>query len=383
MYNFSLPMPYKKENIDELIKFNKFFNKSQITSLYASLPSSCSMFTGFEQARNFLNNQTSFDYWKNLFSYSLEKGVDFIYLLNSPLPFDLNNSYFNEQLEKLNNLLQEFKKIGINKLRVANPQLMTYLNKHYSNFDIYSSTSLDYKTISEYQNFIMMHPEIKQIIPSHDVNKNFKLLSNLKKDYPNLDIEIMVNEGCMQGCPHRSLHEHIKYNNSVIQNNDLSISGSYCQAFCTHIIKKYPFYSLTLNNNIYPWEIEEYSKMGINKFKMVGRDAYIYRFEKYLKEFFEYFKTIDNYKESKNFSIVSFIHHLNGSNELKKLKTEEIRYLLPQIKHFKKYGHLCTSVCGVECRYCYKCAEKIQKVYEKKVKKMEKQPHYVPACKMT
>ena len=378
MYEFSVPMPYDRGNIDKLIDLNTKIEKSKITSLYASLPSTCDMFTEFEQKRNFQFNKTNFDFWKDLFSYSLSKGMDFIYLLNSPLPFDLKNPSFNKQLEKLDNLLSELKKLGINKLRVANPQLMSYLGKYYTDFNINASTSLDYKTICEYQNFIMLHKEIKQIVPSHDINKNFKLLKNIKHDYPDLDIEIMVNEGCMKGCPHRNLHENINYDNTVKKTADLTISGEYCLNCCNYIMNKYPFYSLTLNNNIFPWEIEEYSQIGINKFKLVGRDAFTYRIKDYLDEYYLYFKAIDDSKYAEDISIITFIHHLLGSYELSELKTKDIKHLLPRIEHFKKYGHLCASRCGVECRYCYKCAEKIQKVFEKKQEAQRKRT--TPCC---
>ena len=66
----------------------------------------------------------------------------------------------------------------------------------------------------------------------------------------------------------------------------------------------------------------------------------------------------------------------------KQFDVKTYKKYLPDIKYFQKYGHLCASRCGVECRYCYKCAEKIQKVYEKKMKEREKEPHYVPACTM-
>ena len=379
MYKFSAPMPYNTDDIQKLLDINNKIEKSKITSLYASLPSTCDMSCGFEQTRNVQFEKSNFDYWKNLFSCSLEKGVDFIYLLNSPLPFDLKNPSFNKQLEKLDNLLSELKKLGINKLRAANPQLMSYLGKNYIDFDIYASTSLDYKTIFEYQNFIMLHKEIKQIVPSHDINKNFKLLKNIKHDYPDLDIEIMVNEGCMKGCPHRNLHESIQYDNSVKKADDLTLSGGYCLKCCNYVMNKYPFYSLTLNNNIFPWEIEEYSKIGINKFKLVGRDAFTYRIKGYLDEYYLYFKAIDDYKSVEDVSIITFIHHLLGSYELSELKTKDIKHLLPKTDHFKKYGHLCASHCGVECRYCYKCAEKIQKVFEKK----QKVKRNMPCCIMS
>ena len=377
-YKFSAPMPYTIDDINKLININKNIKKSKITSLYASLPSTCDFFTGLEQARNIYFKQSNFDYWEKLFTFSLEKGVDFIYLLNNPTPLDLKNPSFNIQLEKLDKLLQKFIKLGINKLRIASPQLMTYISTQYKEFDILASTALEYKSIQEYQNFIMLHPEIKQIVLSHDVNKNFQLVKNLRKNYPHLDIEIMVNEGCMQGCPHRHLHENLNTDKTVSYNNNLALSGKYCGVLCTHIYHKYPFHSLTLNNNIYPWAIKEYAKIGVNNFKLVGRDMYTQRISEYIEEYFLYLKAVDNYKYAKNVQVTTFIHHLTYSRELQQLLVKDIYNYLPKISRFKKYGYLCTSRCGVECRYCYKCAERIEKVFKKKQEEIKKRT--MPVC---
>ena len=383
MYKFSAPMPYTKEDIQKLLDINNQIEKSKITNLYFGLPSHCSMFTGFEQARNINSDKTDFNFWENLMRYSLDKGFELIYLLNNPKPLDLANPKFSEQIEKLKLLLTKLEEIGVTKIRAAAPQLLSYLGKYYSHFDIYASTSLDYKTLAEYQNFIMVHPEVKQIVPSHDVNKNFKLLKNIQKDYPDIEIEIMVNEGCWKGCPHRSLHEIVDIDKSIIYNKELSLSNNYSNIICRYISEKYPFHGLTLNNNIYPWEIEEYFKIGINKFKLVGRDLLNEYPKICINAYYNYLKTIDDYKFAENQKIVNYIHHLMmGDYELQYLLTKDIRNLLPDIKYFKKYGHLCASGCGVECRYCYKCAEKIEKVYKKKIHELEKKSYYVPACTM-
>ena len=196
-------MPYNKDDIDKILEINKQVQKSKITSLYACVPRGCEVFTGFEQSRNFSFDNVNWDYWKGLIEYTLEKGCDFIYLLNSPRPLPIENPDFPKQLEKLDLLLSELRKIGVNKLRVASAQLMSYIGNHYPDFQVLASTSLEYKTIWEYQNFIAFHGEVKQIVPSHDINKNFKLLKNLTKRYPNMEFELMVNEGCLQGCPNR------------------------------------------------------------------------------------------------------------------------------------------------------------------------------------
>ena len=370
-------MPYTKDDIQKLLDINNNIEKSKITSLYACLPSNCELFTGFEQSRNLDKKNNKWDYWKKLIEYILSNGCEFIYLLNSPKPFTIENPNFSDQLEKLELLLSELRKIGVKKLRIAQGQLMSYIAKYYSDFEVLASTSLEYKTIWEYQNFIYLHGEVKQIVPSHDVNKNFKLLSILKKRYPKVEIELMVNEGCLQGCPNRMLHEIISIDKQIKPNSEKCLSYTYFNDFCKTIADKYPVQSLVIGNHIYPWDIKEYSKIGINNFKLVGRDGYG-NFESYLKSYTGYLKGIDDVRLVENFVIADFIHHLQNNPRLQKFSVKEYRKYLPDINHFKKYGHLCASRCAVECRYCYNCAEKIQKVFEKKQKEQRKRS--VPVC---
>ena len=371
MYKFSAPMPYNLDDIQKLLDINNQIEKSKITSLYACLPSNCELFTGFEQSRNFTFEHNKWDYWKKLIEYTLFKGCDFIYLLNCPKPLDIDNHNFKQQLEKLEKLLEKLKSIGVNKLRVASGQLSSYIGNHYNEFEVLASTSLEYKTIWEYQNFIHFHSEVRQIVPSHDVNKNFKLLKILKKRYPRVEIELMVNEGCLQGCPNRMLHESISIDKHTIINNDECLSGGYATGFCGAVIDKYPIQSLVIGTHIFPWDIKEYSKIGINNFKLVGRDGYS-RIESYINAYTMYLKGIDDEKYIENFQISNFFHHLVNIPVLKTITVKECKKYFPDIKQFIKYGHLCASRCAVECKYCYKCAEKIQKYLIKQQKKEAK-----------
>ena len=371
MYHFSAPMPYKIEDINKILDINKQVEKSKITSLYACVPRGCEVFTGFEQSRNFLFNNSNWDYWKKLIEHTFNENCDFIYLLNSPRPFDIENPFFSKQLEKLELLLSELRKIGVKKLRVASGQLMSYISKHYSDFELLASTSLEYKTIWEYQNFIYFHPEVKQIVPSHDINKNFKLLSILRKRYPNIEIELMVNEACLQGCPNRIFHEYINIDKSIILNNDICLSGMYATSFCNPIVERYPIQSLVIGTHVFPWDVEEYAKIGITNFKLVGRDGFKY-FENYINGYTMYLKGIDDIKNINNYCLTAFTHHLANHSILNQLTVKEYKKYLPDIRHFVKKGHLCASKCGIECRYCYKCADKIQKVFQQKQKKQTK-----------
>ena len=359
MYKFSAPMPYNIEDINKLLDINNSIEKSKITSLYACVPRGCELFTGFEQSRNYAFDNISWDYWKKLIEHVLKRNCDFIYLLNSPRPLDVDNPNFYKQIETLKKLLDELSKTGVNKLRVASAQLMSYIGKHYPHFNVFASTSLEYKTIWEYQNFIEFHPEVRQIIPSHDVNKNFKLLKNLKKRYPDIEFELMINEGCLKGCPNRMFHEMINADDKAVVKDDICFSGVYAMFYCKSVEFRYPVQNLVIGNVIFPWDIEEYGKIDITNFKFVGRDGYIF-FDSYLDSFNMYLKGIDDIKNIENFSIADFTHHLKHNKILRKLKVKDCRKYFPDIKHFVKYGHLCANQCGEECSYCYEASEKIQ-----------------------
>ena len=377
MYKFSAPMPYAIEDINRILEINNQVKKSKITSLYACVPRGCEVFTGFEQSRNFAFDNVSWVYWKRLINHTFDLNCDFIYLLNSPRPLTIENPDFPKQLEKLDLLLTELRKIGVNKLRVASAQLMSYIAKHYSDFNVLASTSLEYKTIWEYQNFIAFHPEVKQIVPSHDVNKNFLLLKNLRKRYPNVELELMVNEGCLQGCPNRMFHENISIDKGKTINDDICLSTGYANSYCNNVVKNYPIHSLVIGTHIFPWDIEAYSKIGINNFKLVGRDGYS-NFKSYLNGYTMYLKGVDNIKNIENYSIADFTHHLKNNLILKQTIVRYYKKYLPQIEHFKQYGHLCASQCTLQCEYCYNCAEKMQKVFTAKQKKK----YFVQACKI-
>ncbi len=377
MYQFSAPMPYTIEHINKLLDINKQIEKSKIRTLYFALPSNCSDCTGFEQSRFITRNNTDFNYWKQLILHSCNKGFEFIYLLNSPKIYNPENDNINERLEKLDSLLNKLLNIGCNKVRVCNPQLIEYLNKNYSNFELYLSTSSEMKTINEYSNLFFMFKNIKEFVPAFDLNKNFKFLKNAKNKFKNINIEIMINEGCIPNCPIRNSHNLFitefknKPNNKNIFNIDFFVQK------CNQILCKNEFEYLCKCNIIYPWEIEKYSQIGINKFKFVGRNTDIFSTGEYLEYYYAYLKGIDNINNIKKLPLRYFNNYICTNKNIT-FSVDEIKKYLPNIKHFQKYGHLCASQCGVKCRYCYKCAKKVQKAFWKKQKELQKRN--VPFC---
>ncbi len=359
MYEFSVPMPFKKNLIDEIESINHKIEKSRIMTMYFALHANCSGNPGFGQSRT--NHQiVDIDYWLDLIKYTINKGFDFVYLLNSPKSFMSESKIFDIQLEKLDKLLKKLKDAGCYKLRVSNTQLLGYLIKNYPEFKLYASTSFEYTQLNQYRLFFELFPQVVEIVPSYECNKNFELLKNLKKINPYMSIELMVNEGCLKGCPLRMHHNFaipLVCTNTLKSRETIYTPNYFCILCHKCTSNEKIFKSLCNPNLIYPWEIKEYSKLGINKFKLVGRnsDDFIVTGNKDIYEV--YLKGVDDYKQIEN----ECYSNLNIYHGDVKTKIKDIKPYLPDIKYFMKNGHLCSSVCGVKCHYCDKCAENIKK----------------------
>lgn len=364
-YDFSAPMPETIEDIEKLAEINSKIKKSVISSLYFAFPSTCVDATGFEQLRTHVDKFVKFNDYIDLFSAVKENGFDFVYLLNSTKPLFFDKKYLNFQYKKLDNLITKLNGYGFNKYRVGNLQLLDYMQTNYPEIHLYATTSLEYKSLEQYSLFLELFPSVREIVPAVDLNKNFKLLKNLKKKFPNVTIELMVNEGCLYGCPLRYQHNialpyHIQ---SKFLNNDLRKNLSFFNGNCTKVgFSKFHFNFIN-HNLIRPWEIKEYAEIGITNFKLVGRNSGPNVCKDYIGYHANYLAGVDDIKNIEDYPINKFNNYFIFHDLPYTVK--EVKPYLPDIEHFKKYGHLCDSRCGVECKYCHNLAKKLKKYIDK------------------
>ena len=342
IYKISCPMPFKFSAIDDIDNLNKSLKKSKITTVYNSIPLPLAgNLIHFQSPRGENKEIKTFDDFAKYAKYAQSKNLEFVYVLNSPKPFLEQD--FEKNSKELFNLLDKLEKINCKKLKIANPQLFDILQEKFPKFELEASTSLEYHSFSQYCNFLNKYPNIKTLNLTLDENKNFKLLKNLKSKFPKLKIELMVNEVCMFGCPYRITHPCIT-KTCMLQKE----------------MKEKAFETICQSRHIYPWELEYYSAIGINNFKfMKGGRANLQKIN-FLSYYLNIVENGANEEKAKEFFEKILPDFITPNLVLNDKPLNEIIPLFPNINHFIKNGHKCSSICNSECFYCLECAKKIK-----------------------
>ena len=358
MNYFSAPMPFDKNYIDCIATVNESHRESQINMLYNCLPMNASDCSGFEQLRVTDLRIKSLKDLILLINYAKSLGMDFTYLLNSVnTP---NPNMFRKNQDRFRAFLERLLENGITKLRISNTMVADYVICNYPQFTIYSSTSQEYYSLKQYANFFNHFGTIKEAVPSWDVNKNFEFLMNFKKRFPDIKMELMINEGCIGGCPfRRDHHAEAMAGAEVIKKDRFSC---FFPSSCDSLYRADRALYLCMNNIIYPWDIDTYNKYGIYNFKFVGRNSPDFlRSTKYIERFSAYLDGIENIEAIYDLPIIDFNHYTIFNKSLESIKVRDIIEYLPKLSFFEKNGGKCSYSCGVTCKYCYECADRINR----------------------
>ena len=358
-YEFSAPLPFNYKTIDEILELNSTLKKSKVTSFYNNAPNQdFNCWVSIDRARAGFEKHpvNSYDKFAKYVKYATDNGFNFTYLLNSPKPFSEKD--YNTFKDEFYYLLDFLYKIGCRDIKVANTQVATLINDKFQNtFNLHASTAFEYHNISQYKYLFNNYPNFTLIDVSNDENQNFKLLASLRKQFPKVKLELMVNEGCIKGCPARISHIS---------------EGAFAVFNCPKMQQDLgPVHYFLKTGAIYPWNLEYYSALGINNFKYIASADMENLRSNYhdissLKMYLDMAEgNLDKYSASEFFTKLyeKMVYSPHAQSEASKnMKISELKNYLPDIRHFVKHGHECSIKCGVECNYCYQCAKKLEKL---------------------
>ena len=349
-YEYSSPMPFNKNLIDKIYRLNQKMKKGQFKVLYSSLPDplGASIHPLLHSIRGENQEIKSIEDYMEYVEYATQKGFKCVYVLNTTWPFSRN-----DETTTLKIVVPLFKKLytaGIHDIKLANPNLMAFFTERLPEINMHLSTTSEYHSIQVYKNLINLYPNIKTINISTDDNHNFEFLSSLQKLLPDVKLEVLVNEiTCIKNCPARFYHH-------CIQDSTFP---------CATIQKQHPSLFIARNNLVHPWQLEYYSATGINNFKFAAAGferSYITNIN-YLKYYVDVVENgIEEYRANDLFGKI-YPTKITLPNSKRKYKLSKLIEYLPDISRLIENGARCASDCGVNCRYCYSCAENIKKMF--------------------
>lgn len=254
---------------DKIMKENQsLFNKDyKISALYGSFENS--IWNGGRANKPF---DISYNDIKNNIDLINQNGISVNYTFTNSL---IKSNHLND---KNSNKLMELANNGMNGVIVASEILHKYLKEKYPNFHYVYSTTKCSLNLEDYDN------DYDISVLDYRLNKNIDFLNSIKDKSK---IEILVDD-CCPSCKFRKQHfENVgKYN----LGEDIDISCLNPENYGKYENPKNFYESLlrTMKNSLTYEEVEEYKKMGFNKFKLTGRsqgrrfllDSYIYYFVK-------------------------------------------------------------------------------------------------------
>lgn len=358
MIHFSIPMPLDIALINKAATINRVVQKSTISTMYNCLPFNADGKSGFEQNRMIDTRIRNLDEFLRYVEAVQNKGITFVYLMNSLRKMSYQEFYKNEKRLRL--FLKTLLSNGISCIRVASPLLIDYLMCNFPEVNVLCSTSQEYYSIKQYRNLLSSYKNIKQIIPSWEKNRNFSFLESFVELFPETDIELMVNEGCISGCPFRLHHSLIDPESSKSKNTRFS---HFFTDECSRIMDQNFWLAVSMLNVIYPWQIDTYYNLGINHFKLVGRNSSKFYDGSYIEIYECYLKGIDDVNQILDKPVFLFNNNFCNSRLSPSYTVRDLMPLLPDIEYFSKTRPRCEDLCGTKCTKCYECAEVLEKTY--------------------
>jgi collagenase-like PrtC family protease len=232
---------------------------------------------------------------------------------------------------------------------------MHFLKERYSGkFNIYLSTNKEYLSIVQYSRLLDRFPDLKQICLSQGVQKDFTFIRNLKSKYPDVELEILANEGCLLSCPYRMEH------NAFTGNGMTTMQGMNYELFrFNYDLCNYDWENRDeeyfMSRQVYPWDLDAYDGL-IDTFKLAGRDnGEDMKLEMY-RLYFDLYTNPENMHYTPFASI--FLSRCSCNDKFGTLMISTIKPYLPKIEYFMNKKDSCNTSCGVTCNYCKECAEK-------------------------
>lgn len=303
-------------------------------------------------------------------------GMEFNYILNAPCLG--NYEYSAEGRRRLYDTLAWINDAGCDTVTIAIPYLIEIVKRQFPNLKVKVSEIANVSTAQRASFFANMG--IDAITIEIVCNRNFKTLESIKKVLgENIEIEVVVNAGCLFQCPYHDYHNNIVCHSSQDHNSLQGFYLDYCMMRC--IPRKLLFPEEIIKACwIRPEDLHHYEAIGIERFKISNRvgplslgakclEAYTRRSCEDLAELLSPLSL--EIEKPRSSRLEGFSE--SAWNQMVKVwaiespsLTIDNRQLDGFIEHFK--AGKCYGQCEAGCDYCRQVAARAVKIDQREVK---------------
>ncbi len=257
---FSVPADFKMETIDQYEILNNAYADSKIVETYGNITTGC--YFGSGRSFNQLPNVNLHDL-QIYIEYSERKGIGFNYTFNPS--FMQNREFSEEGILEIKQFLRTLYEVGVRSLIIAMPSLIEIAKSVKCNFDIKLSTIAPVINANQARAYKRMG--VQRIVIHESIQRDFYTLKRIRNAFGD-KIEIILNSICHKNCIYRPFH----YNQ--ISSDSIRITSKLSRTYFGHrcLLQRYENIGEVLKLSwIRPEDIKYYTGIGINNFKLQGR----------------------------------------------------------------------------------------------------------------
>ena len=260
---YSVPADFQLSTIDLYDSFNKRYEGSRILETYGQIADG-SRLMGSGRASDhipYVEKKQVEEY----VAYSRSKNISFNYTLNATC---LGNKEFNSKsLREVVNFIEGLYEIGIDTLTIAIPSIIELIKNLKYKFTIKASTvcniinpdkAISYKKLG-----------VDKIVVDESINRDFSVLKEIREVFGE-KVEVIANVICYKNCIYRMFHHNQMSHDNCVGEKSSTYYSHRCMLKRTEDVS-----NLLKMNFIRPEDMHFYTDIGINHFKLQGRQAVV------------------------------------------------------------------------------------------------------------
>ncbi|MGE5632750.1 MAG: U32 family peptidase [Caulobacteraceae bacterium] len=262
MKYFNVPADFKKETIDKYYELNNTYKDSKVYETYGQI--TIGNLIGSGRAYDLIP-KVDMAQLKSYIEYSQDRGISFNYTLNATCLG--NREFTREGIGDITAFLEELYHCGVRSLTISLPSLIELVRRMGYNFEIKASTVCQIINPNKAMAYKKLGAD--KIVLDESINRDFDTLRRIRQAFGS-NVEVIVNVICHKNCIYEMFHHN--QTSHDIGNESKAPSVTYYSHRC--MMKRCENVSNILKLGwIRPDDIKYYTDIGIQYFKLQGRQA--------------------------------------------------------------------------------------------------------------